>query len=238
MKIFALSDPHLSMSESVDKPMEVFGENWKDHYIKIKEGWLDCVAEDDAVIVPGDISWALKFEDAMADLAWIDALPGRKIMLRGNHDLWWASISKLNSLFDNMDFIQNDCRVVGDIAICGSRGWNIPGASAEWTEHDDKIYAREQLRLEMSLKAAAASGAGRIFAAMHYPPLDRSGASNGFTDLLEKYGVERVIYGHVHGADAKKYAFNGEKNGIRYMLTACDQIGFRPVLIAETSADQ
>lgn len=221
------------MSEAVDKPMEIFGDNWKDHDKRIKEGWLDCVTEEDVVIIPGDISWALKFEDSIPDLTWIDALPGRKLMLRGNHDLWWSSISKMNALFEDMDFIQNDCRVVGDVAVCGSRGWNIPGYTSEWTEHDDKIYAREQLRLEMSLKAAAASGANRIFAAMHYPPVDRSGASNGFTDLLEKYGVERVIYGHIHGSDAKKYAFNGEKNGIVYRLTACDQVGFRPVLLAE-----
>ena len=227
MRIFALSDPHLSLS--VDKPMNIFGDRWKDHEKKIKENWLNAVADDDVVIVPGDISWGLKMEEAMPDFEFIHNLPGMKIMVKGNHDLWWSSVSKLNALFDDMVFIHNNFYAAGDIAVCGTRGWLLPQITADWDEHHEKIYKRELMRLEASLKKAADAGYSKIIAALHYPATDFRGSSTAFTDIIEKYPVTDVIYGHLHGKDAQKNAFNGIRKGARYRLVSSDCIGFSPV---------
>lgn len=231
MKIFALSDTHLSFAS--DKPMDIFGTAWKNHANKIKESWMEIVSDKDLVIVPGDISWALKFEDAVPDLTWISKLPGKKILLKGNHDLWWGSISRLNKMFpDNMIFLQNNSFNLNAVGICGSRGWNIPISTQEWSSHDEKIYRRELIRLEMSLKSVA-DNAEFIIAAMHYPPTDNQGHDTEFTRLFEKYNVDCVIYGHIHGTDALKHAYNGAVNGISYRLVSCDTINFKPVLLKE-----
>ena len=231
MKIFALSDTHLSFAS--DKPMDIFGDAWKNHANRIKESWTEIVSDEDLVIVPGDISWALKPEDALPDLYWLSRLPGRKILLKGNHDLWWYSISRLNTMFpDNMIFLQNNSFNLNTVGICGSRGWNIPISSQDWSAHDEKIYRRELIRLEMSLKTVSDS-AETIIAAMHYPPTDNRGRETEFTKLFEKYNVNQVIYGHIHGTDALKHAYNGVINGISYKLVSCDNINFKPVLLTE-----
>lgn len=230
MRIFALSDTHLATS--VDKPMEVFGARWDNHEIRIKENWLKNVSADDIVIVPGDISWGLKLEEAMSDFEFLHELPGKKVIVKGNHDLWWTTLSRMNGFFEDITFIHNNYYPAGNIAICGTRGWLLPHITPEWDEHDEKIFNRELTRLEASLKMATAAGYERIIAALHYPVTDFRGTSTAFTTLLEKYPVTDVIYGHLHGSDAQKNAFNGSRKGMRYKLVSSDCIKFSPVLIA------
>ena len=156
MSIFVISDLHLSSFPGADKPMDVFGARWYDHPGRLERAWRESITEDDTVLIPGDISWALKLEDARYDLDWVAALPGRKILLKGNHDLWWTGITKLNKMYDNMTFLQNDHVFAEGCYICGSRGWLTPD-SEDFTEADEKIYRRELLRLESSLKSAVAA---------------------------------------------------------------------------------
>lgn len=231
MKIYAMADLHLSLS--TDKPMDVFGKRWVNHADRMKENWINLVHAEDAVLISGDISWGLKLEEAMPDLEWIHRLPGRKVLTRGNHDLWWTSVSRLNSLFDDMTFLQNDCLVLGDTAVCGTRGWMIPGSTPEWSEHDEKIYRREQIRLELALKAARDSGCRHRILSIHYPPLNRIETDTALTRLIEEYDVDTVVYGHLHGEDARRGAYTGVCRRVNYRLTASDQIGFCPVLIHE-----
>jgi predicted phosphohydrolase len=225
MSIYAIGDPHLSFSPNVDKPMDIFGEEWKDHTEKIKKSWLSCVKDDDTVVIAGDISWGLKMDEAMADLEWIDALPGKKVMLKGNHDLWWASISRLNSLFDDMFFIQNTSYVCEDAVICGTRGWSCPG-SDDFTEADRKIYDREVLRLGYSLESARQTGL-EIIAFTHFPPTNDKKQPSGFTRLYEQYGVRYAYYGHLHRKETFKRGITGNLNGVNYTLISADKLGFQ-----------
>lgn len=228
MGIYAIGDPHLSFAENVDKPMDVFGEEWKDHAEKIKESWMVQVGPEDTVVVAGDISWGLKFEEALPDLQWIHNLPGKKVMLKGNHDLWWQGIGKLNSLFDDMTFLQNTCVTLDDTIICGSRGWTCPG-SDDFTEDDKRIYDREVLRLEFSLEAGAkARDMGQeIIAFTHYPPTNEKKQPSDFTRLFEKYGVKRAYYGHLHRENTYKRGITGNFNGVNYELISADKLGFK-----------
>ena len=174
MKIFAIADLHLSFSENIDKPMDRFGPGWENHTERLKENWEKLISDDDLVLIPGDISWAMKLEDALDDFEWIHKLPGTKIISKGNHDLWWSRITYLNSLYDDIIFLQNDCYVTdgGRIVITASRGWPYPG-SAEYTEHDEKIYARELSRMKLGLDAAVKTAPdARMIACLHYPPED------------------------------------------------------------------
>ena len=222
MAIFAIADLHLSFDPRVDKPMDIYGERWVNHAEKIKEDWLQKVGSEDTVIIAGDISWALKLEEAMMDLRWIDSLPGQKVLIKGNHELWWSGIGKLNRLFPSLYFLQNTYREADGMAICGSRGWICPGTDG-FSESDRKIYERELIRLEMSLSAAVKAGfAGKIIAAMHYPPTNENHQISGFTALLEKYGVRQVVYGHLHGKEIWNRGIKGLFNGIDYSLVSQD----------------
>lgn len=170
MHIYAIADLHLS-GEPPSKPMEIFGSHWAGHKDKIKAAWLGTVTDEDAVIIAGDISWAMGLKNAVPDLSWLAELPGRKLLLRGNHDYWWNSLVKMQQLFgDSFEFIQNNCIMIGRIAVCGTRGWILP-SSENFMEDDGKIYNREGIRLQLSLEAAAAHNPERIIAALHYPPL-------------------------------------------------------------------
>lgn len=231
MKIFAISDLHLSFSS--EKPMDVFGPEWENHDKKIRENWIRLITPEDIVILPGDLSWGLKLNEAMADFSWVHRLPGRKLLFKGNHDLWWSTPSKLNALYEDMLFLQNTYFAAGDIAVCGTRGWRLPQTSSGWTDHDDKIYAREQLRLRMSLEAARKDGYHRIIAAMHYPPAENKNLKNGFTEIIREFEVELVVYGHLHGSYAHHSAFNGKIGRTMYRLVSCDYLNFSPVLLAE-----
>lgn len=233
MKVFAIGDPHLSFDERIEKPMDVFGAGWKDHSERLKEKWEASVSPDDIVVIVGDISWGLRLDEAMADLEWIHELPGTKVITKGNHDLWWISTNKLNTLFDDVTFLQNHCFMVNDdIAISGTRGWICPGTQG-FDDHDNKIYEREQLRLRMSLDDAAAHGAKEIICCLHYPPTNDKFQSSGFTQLMQEYHVKQCIYGHLHGKEAFKNGFQGLWNGTRYRLVSLDYVECEPQLIRE-----
>ena len=227
MHIYAIGDLHLS-GEPASKPMEVFGEHWRNHKEKVAANWQNTVIAQDTVIVCGDISWAMTLEEAAQDLDWLAQLPGRKLLLRGNHDYWWSSLSQLRAcLPENMHAVQNDAFDAGDCVFCGTRGWTIPlGQNA--AAQDEKLYRREALRLEMSLKdAKRIAGSRPIFAMMHYPPLLPETMRQGteFTRLLSEYGVTRCVYGHLHGQSVQR-GFSGEYRGVQYDLVSCDALGF------------
>lgn len=231
MKIFAIGDLHLSFDERIEKPMDIFGSRWVNHHERVKEHWERLVTEEDVVLIPGDISWGLREDEAVADLQWIDALPGRKVLTKGNHDLWWTTVTRLNKLFADMTFLQNKCIMVAeDVAVCGSRGWICPGTEG-FSEHDQKIYNREVLRLGMSLEEAKKMGAKTIIAALHYPPTNDKMQGSGFTDMLEKYGVKTCVYGHLHGKDAFKHGIKGIYNSVEYKLVSLDYLEGEPELI-------
>ena len=225
MHIYAIGDLHLS-GEPPTKPMEIFGEHWLGHKEKIKQHWLETVTADDTVIICGDISWAMSLEGAAQDLDWLAQLPGRKLLLRGNHDYWWTSLAKMQQRFgEHFEFLQNGCIMVGDIAVCGTRGWILPSAE-NFTPEDEKIYKREAIRLELSLQAAAKEEAATIITAFHYPPLFAPTEQTVFTDLLKKYNVQHCVYGHIHGEN-HVITFEGERAGINYKLVSCDTQDFR-----------
>lgn len=222
--LFAIGDLHLSLG--VDKPMSIFGDNWINHHEKIKEDWLKRVGKDDTVLILGDTSWASKLQDAMADLDFINELPGRKIFIKGNHDYWWPTVGKLNRLYDNMFFLGTDFYTYKDYGICGARGWICPGDSV-FEEKDLSIYNREVHRLELSLKSLRDAGYDKMIAMLHYPPTNDRHEDSAFTELFEKYGVELVLYGHLHGKDAFPVGFQGERRGVMYRLASCDYLDFK-----------
>ena len=225
MAVFAIADLHLPAQT---KPMDVFGPHWKDHFQRIRQDWLSRVSPEDLVLLPGDISWAMRLEEALDDLRSIGALPGTKLLLRGNHDYWWSSIGRVRrALPEGMYALQNDSVRIGDRVYAGSRGWMLPGP--ELSEDDLRIYSRERLRLEMSLKhARRIGGEAPITVMMHYPPL--TDELPGFSDILEAYGVEDCVYGHLHGAGLHG-AVRGERRGVRYHQVSCDGLGFRLYLL-------
>lgn len=239
MRIFAISDLHLGFGENIDKPMDKFGMGWENHADRLRAAWEERVSPDDIVLIPGDISWGLRLEEAMADFEWLHSLPGTKIISKGNHDLWWGRITYLNTLFDDIVFLQNDCYMPeeGNLVITASRGWPYPG-SEEYTEHDEKIYAREQQRLRLGLDAARKKAPdARIIVCMHYPPSDQGGRQTGYTDILEEYGVWKCIYGHLHGALAFRRGVKGMLRGVEYILVSLDYLGAIPKLIMDCDAD-
>ncbi|MDA0713133.1 MAG: metallophosphoesterase [bacterium] len=230
MRIWGISDLHLSFSSN--KPMDVFGKNWEGHAQKMSAAWDALVAPEDIVLCPGDLSWAMRLDEAKLDLEWIGQRPGLKILGRGNHDYWWSSISKVRAaLPKGCIALQHDCVDLGDVVVAGSRCWAAPGA-LDYTEADHKIYERELLRLKMSLESAVKIAGDRpIIAAIHYPPFAANQTETGFSKLLEEYGVKVCVYGHLHGERSHRTAVQGEVRGIHYFLIACDNIDFKPVLI-------
>ena len=228
MNIYAIADLHLSFNS--DKPMDIYGGEWVNHVERVEQNWKTLVKEDDVVIIAGDISWALKREEASCDLSWIKNLPGKKVLIKGNHDLWWSSISKLNQFDENMFFMQNSYYTAGEYAICGSRGWICPG-DTEFTAHDLKIYKRELGRLRTSLELARKDGMCKIIGAIHYPPSNDRQEDSGFTELFEEYGVELVLYGHLHGTESHRKGIQGIRNGVEYKLVSCDYLRCCPLKI-------
>ena len=204
MALYAISDLHLSFS--TDKPMDIFGEKWAKHDEKIKENWLKMIKEEDTVLIAGDISWSMKAGDSLADLNWIDNLPGKKIISKGNHDYWWGSISKLNSMYENTKFIQNNFFTYKEYAICGTRGWICPN-SEKFTEKDKKIYDRELIRLRLSLDEAKKNGYTKFIVMIHYPPTNDKFEESDFVKIFKEYNVEKVIYGHLHGPALSKVLY-------------------------------
>ncbi|MCT4620129.1 MAG: metallophosphoesterase [Marinisporobacter sp.] len=230
MAIYAIGDLHLSLG--VDKPMDIFGQHWIDHHKKIKKIWLEMIKDDDLVLIPGDTSWAMNMNEAMVDLEWIHTLPGQKIFIRGNHDYWWSAVTKMNKLFEDMKFLQNNYYPYEKYAICGTRGWLCPN-DHKFTEHDQKIYEREQHRLRLSIDAAIKAGYSDLLVMTHYPPTNDQLEPSEFTKIYEEYGVKKVIYGHLHGKDSFGGGLQGEKNDVFYYLTSCDALDFKPLKILE-----
>lgn len=225
MALYTISDLHLGFN--VEKPMDIFGDKWKDHCEKIKTNWIAQINEEDTVLIAGDISWSLKADDSKYDLDWIDALPGRKIISKGNHDYWWGSISKLNALYENTKFLQNNFYVYEDYAICGTRGWICPG-SDKFTSKDDKIYKRELIRLRLSLESAKKQGFDKFIVMLHYPPTNETFEESEVIKILKEYNVEKVIYGHLHGPVLYGEVLDGNLDGIEYILTSADYLNFNP----------
>ena len=232
MKIFAIGDLHLPGGDN--KPMDVFGAHWEGHFLRIAKDWQEKVGWDDLVLIPGDISWAMQLVPALEDLKMIGALPGKKVIMRGNHDYWWCGIQRLREVLpENMFAIQNDAMRFGDTVVCGSRGWTLPGGSPE----DEKIYNRELIRLELSLQSARKLGGSRLVVMMHYPPLGDGGASTKISQLLASYQPDDVVYGHLHGASLRG-AVTGVYDGVRYHCVSCDGLKFRLYALPDGGAEQ
>ena len=227
MKVYAIADLHLSGVSP--KPMTVFGRHWQGHPQAIFERWREVVGEEDLVLLPGDLSWAMKLQDALFDLRQVALLPGQKVISRGNHDYWWPSISKLRAaLPPGMFALQNDALRFGDVAVCGTRGWLTPGAEG-FGPQDDKIYRRELERLQLALAAARALDAPRTVLMLHYPPCGPGFAASGFTDLIERARPDAVVYGHLHGVPPARSLQAWQ--GVPTYLVAADALKFEPRLI-------
>ena len=224
MSLYAIGDLHFATS--VDKPMDVFGKNWENHEEKICDDWRSKVKEEDTVLVLGDTSWGTGMDEAKSDLDLIHSLPGKKIFIKGNHDYWWGTVTKMNKMYDDMKFINTNFYNYEDIAICGGRGWICPN-DYKFNEQDERIYKREGIRIEMSIKAAVKAGYEKIIVMTHYPPTNDSFDQSIFTDLYEKYGIKRVYYGHLHGDDSFEMGFKGERNGVTYNLVSADYVDFK-----------
>ncbi len=228
MRVFALADPHLS--RAAPKPMDVFGPHWAGHPERLFERWRETVSENDLVLVPGDISWAMTLEDALLDLQDLAALPGTKILSRGNHDYWWPAIGKLRAaLPTGILALQNDALKVGPVVVAGTRGWTSPGGFG--TEQDEKIYAREVERLKLSLKAAAKLQGERFVVMLHYPPTNARLEPSPMTDMLLEAAPDAVVFGHVHGETAD--AALPDLGDIAVHFVAADALGFTPKLVFE-----
>ncbi len=230
MKVFAISDLHLSIH--TPKPMDIFGGAWDNYLDKISASWEARVSDEDIVLIAGDISWAMTLEAAVPDLNYIAAFKGRKVLLRGNHDYWWKSIGSVRrTLPAGMYAVQNDCVRLGDVLLCGSRGWSDPDVKP-FTADDKKIYEREQLRMRMSLEAMRAERrpGDRVVAMIHYPPFNSRFEPSPFTALFSEFGADAVVYGHLHGKDCR-VSRETVIDGITYYLTSCDLIDNEPVEI-------
>ena len=226
MALFTLSDLHLSLS--ADKPMDVF-HGWDNYVERIDSNWRRIVTDSDTVVIPGDVSWAMHLDDAARDFQFLNALPGDKIILKGNHDLWWATMAKLNGFitehgFDRIKFINNSAIRVGDYAVCGSRGWLL-----EESGTDSKLINREVCRLTASLKEGQKLG-GEPVVFLHYPVIYEGQVCEELMSVLTEFGVKKVYYGHLHGA-SRTHAFSGEYRGIDFKLVSCDCVDFTPVLV-------
>ena len=223
MALYAIGDLHLSLSSN--KPMEIFGDGWRDYVARIREGF-SVLTEDDVTVLCGDLSWGMSLEESLEDFRFIDALPGKKYLLKGNHDYWWNTAAKMERFFQENGFttfhlLHNNCHFYGDIALCGTRGWFY---EEDREGHGTKIFNRELIRLEASLKAG---GEKEKFCFLHYPPLYQGYRCQEIIDLMERYGVTRCYYGHLHGG-SHRLAASGKHGGIEYHLVSADYLGFRP----------
>lgn len=230
MKVFAISDLHLSGVK--EKPMNIFGEVWEGHFEKISADWRAKVTDEDIVLIGGDTSWGMKLEEGMFDVARLAGLPGRKVFIRGNHDYWWSAITRVRTLApDNtFFFLQNDCVKFENVIIAGSRGWTCPG-SADYTEHDEKLYLREaeRFRLAFCEVGKVREEGDTLIALIHYPPMGIRKEETLFTRLFDENRVDKVVFGHLHGAGF--FPLWCERGNIEYYLTSCDKVNFRLVQI-------
>lgn len=260
MKVFAISDLHLSTA--VKKPMDIFGDGWANHFEKISEDWLKKVTNDDLVLLGGDMSWGLTTEEAKPDYTLVSSLPGEKYVIKGNHDYYWNSLSKMRSQFSDFRFVQNNAYRISKntphspklfteqeakrnknaqpipleedkaVIVAGTRGWTVP--SKDTTEEDEKIFNRELTRLKLSLSSAKTlqKDGDILIALLHYPPFDATYQSTPVTDLLEEYNVSYALFGHLHGKNAR-VTQRMKKNGVEYILTSCDLVDNKLIEVCE-----
>lgn len=225
MSIYAISDLHLSFGS--DKPMSIFY-GWENHTERLMANWKRLVGAEDTVILPGDFSWGLKLDDTLEDFKFLHSLPGKKILLKGNHDLWWSTAKKIRELwesngFDDMELIYNSCAVAENYAIAGTRGWFYDDTGSK------KVLLREAGRLNMSLLEAEKTGLPvKVF--LHYPPVYGSEVCDTVLNVLKEHNVKQVYYGHIHGKGRNNAV--KEYDGIKFTLISCDCIDFTPYFIA------
>lgn len=225
MSIYAIADTHLSFG--TNKPMDSFP-GWNDYVSRIENNWKKLVTDNDTVVIAGDISWAMNFDELYEDFKFLNDLPGTKIILKGNHDYWWNTVTKLNAFiennsFDSLKILNNNSYDVEGVSICGSRGWMFESEE----EHDELILAREVGRLKLSLTDAKND---EIIAFLHYPPVTVDTKCMQIIDALKEYNVKKCYYGHLHGS-AARLALNDNVEGIDFQLVSCDKLGFMPLLI-------
>ena len=232
MALYVIGDTHFS--EGCNKPMDIFGGAWTGYRDKLISS-LSVLQPEDVLVLAGDFSWGMSLQEALPDFRLLDSFPGKKLLIKGNHDYWWETVSKMKRFFaentiETIDFLHNSCYFYNGAALCGTRGWfydkNDPAAG------DDKIFKRELLRLEASLKAAVDQGAPEIDCFLHYPPVFAGTEVPQITEILSRYPVKRVFYGHLHG-DSLRGAFSGTRNGIYYSVVSADALRFRPIQIRE-----
>ena len=226
--LYAISDLHLSLSG--DKPMSVFGDRWKNHAHKLKTNWERTVRPDDTVLVAGDISWAMRIGEAAVDLDFLDALPGKKICMPGNHDYWWGSTDRVKKLYPDMVFLKYNCCEYKNYTICAARGWLSPGDSHFDVNTDTKIYNRELTRFETALDSAVKYGSENIILSMHFPPAGERFKHAGFFNIIKRYPVKKIIFGHLHGVHPGAYD-NVSIKHIECMLVSCDYLNFTPAAV-------
>ncbi|MDP4118473.1 MAG: metallophosphoesterase [Bacillota bacterium] len=238
MAIYALSDFHLYLSMK-DKPMDIFGNEWDNHMEKLRLG-CQSLKESDVLLIPGDISWAMYLDEAFEDLKFIEEIPCKKIISKGNHDYWWTSHKKLKEYLDKcgfatISFLHNNFFAYGDIALCGNKGYFYTGLE---NTHDRQLYERELIRMELSLKEAELLGYKRKVFQTHYPPsVDGINPDARISEILKKYGVEKCVYGHIHGRTQKNH-FEGNFEGIEYIFVSCEYLGFKPKLVLKQQEEE
>lgn len=228
MALYVIGDTHLSLGSS--KPMDVFGGAWEGYMEKLTQG-LSVLTTDDTLVIAGDVSWGMSLEESEQDFAWLHALPGKKIILKGNHDYWWNTAAKMNRFFqekgfDSLHILHNNCHYYGDVSLCGTRGWFY---EEEKEGQSAKVFNRELQRLETSLKAA---GEAEKLCFLHYPPFYTGYRCEPILELLEKYQVKACYYGHLHGG-SHRLAIQGVSGTVDYRLISADFLKFRPEKIME-----
>lgn len=228
MSIYCIADLHLSLS--VGKPMDIF-KGWEGYVEKLEKNWRNTVKDDDTVVIAGDISWAIKLDDACEDFKFLNNLPGKKIILRGNHDYWWSTATKVSNFFkennfDNLSILFNSAVECEDKWICGTRGW----INNSKTDSDIKILNREINRFQTSVDKIVPNGK-EVVAFFHYPPIYRMSECKEIINIMIENNIKKCYYGHIHGSDAAKRTIIGNYDGIEYNLVSCDYLGFCPTLV-------
>ena len=238
MALYVMADLHLDI-KSNQKSMDVFGNRWSDYVFKIEKNWRHLITDNDTVIIPGDICWALNLDDAIYDLKWIDSLPGKKILLKGNHDFWWTTLSKMNRSFcenciTTIGILNNNAIEVENYIICGSRGWFTDSSMQTASQNVDysKIINRELIRLKMSLECANKlrdTTNKEILTFLHFPPIWGDFKCDGIIELLKQYEIKRCFFGHIHSCYTVPSHF--EEQGIDFNLISADFLDFVPLFI-------
>lgn len=230
MAIYTIADLHLSFSEN--KPMSIFGDNWEGHSEKIKNNWIQKVKPEDTVVLPGDFSWSMYLQDTYKDFKYLNSLPGKKLLLKGNHDYWWTTLTNMKNYlkdnnFENIDFIYNNSYLVEEKILTGTRGWNLLES-----DNSNKLINRESIRLKLSIEDGIKKYGNdkEIIAFMHYPPITHNNKNNEFIKILKNYGINKCYYGHLHGK-AHQDAFEGLVDGIQFKLVSADYLDFNLVKI-------